>query len=100
MTDSENQLKVDRLVYKTAWENNVFCFRPREGLASLKARLLSAVSLIKIQLLPVDHAVLLPLDHCGYKIITSLKINMGASVSNGSDQMVKQLMSYEKLNIW
>lgn len=66
----------------------------------MKARLLSPVSLIKIQLLPVDHAVLLPLDHCSYKIIRSLKINIGASVSNSSDQMVKQLMNYEKLNIW
>lgn len=68
MTDPENQLKVDRLVYKTAWENNVFCFTAREGLVSLKAHLLSLVSLIKIQLFLVDHAVLLPLDHCGYKI--------------------------------
>lgn len=91
MTDPENHLKVDGLVYKTAWENNVFCFRPREGLGSLEAHLLSPVSLIKIQLLPVDRAVLLPLDHCGYKIITPLKINTGASVSSDEHETLMAL---------
>jgi len=47
VTDPENQLRVDRLVHKTAWENYVFCFRPKEGLVGLKACLPFPVSLIK-----------------------------------------------------